>query len=236
MEFENTNNNEAMKMDHEEATRLQACTRYLMGGLSGAEAAAFEEHFFTCANCAEELKAGAVFAEDVRAVFHEQAQGLAKASPAVPPQAGPGWFEKMRLAFALPWAAAAVALLALVIYQNAVFIPGLRSEVAELSMPQSLPQIPLKIDRGLAPVSLPKGQSFWLAYFVLPPETRFPANCDIVSSRGTKTVLLTAPALGQPSSLLLRTADFPRGRYSFKVRNPQSDSIIASYTLDISPQ
>ena len=172
-------------------------------------------------------------------MFHDQAQQrLVAASPAVPPQTAPGWLEKMRIAFALPLAAAAVALFAVVIYQNAVSLPGLRSQVAELSAPQSLPWVPLKIARGTGSVTLPKERPFWIAYFNLPPSAEFPAQCDIESSQGTKlkTVTLSAPALGQPSSLLLRTSDFPTGTYNFKVRSQKSDSVIAVYTLDISPQ
>jgi hypothetical protein len=238
MAFENTNNYEAMKMDHEEAARIQACTRYVTGDLSGTESAAFEEHFFTCSECAEELKTQAVFAGDVRAVFHEQAQRLVAASPAVPPQTAPGWLEKIRLAFALPLAAAAVLLLGLVFYQNAISIPGLRSQVAELSAPQSLPWVPLKIARGPEPVVIPKGRPFWIAYFDLPPAVEFPAHCDIESSRGAKlrSVTLAAPSLGQPSSLLLRSSDFPAGNYKFKIRGPKSDSVVVEYSLDISPE
>lgn len=225
-------------MDHEEATRIQAPTQYLMGGLSAAEEAAFEEHFFTCSECAEELKTGTVFAEDVRAVFHGQAQRLTSASPAVLPQTAPGWLEKLRGMFALPLAAAAVILLGLVIYQNTVFIPSLKSQVAELSMPQSLPWVPLKIARGAGAVTLPKDRPFWIAYFNLPPTMAFPAQCEIESSQGTKlrTVTLAAPALGQPSSLLLRTSDFPSGNYNFKVRGKNSDSVAAVYTVEISPE
>lgn len=241
--MENTDNYEAMKMDHEDATRMQACTRYLMGSLSGAEAAAFEEHFFTCPDCAEELKAESIFGEDVRAVFHEQAQRLLPAGPAVLPQTAPGWLERMRMAFALPIASAfamalALVSLGIVIYQNAIFIPGLRSEVAELSAPQSLPWVPLKIARGDRPVTILKARPFWMAYFYLPDKVKFPASCNIESSRGTKlkTVALGAPALGQPSSILLRSSDFPAGTYKFNIRGSNSDEILATYVLDLSQE
>jgi hypothetical protein len=236
MGSENTNNNEAMKMDHEDATRLQACSRYLMGDLSATEAAAFEEHYFTCPECAEELKAGTVFAEDVRAVFHEQAQRLIVSSPAVLPQTGPGWFEKIRAGFAVPLAIVALVLLAVVIYQNAVSISGLRSEVAELNTAQSVPWVPLKLAQGSGGVTLPTNRSFWTAYFNLPSNTEFPAYCDIESKQGTRRVTLSAPNPGQPCNLLLRTADFPRGVYRFKVRAPKTDAVIAIYTLDVNPE
>ncbi len=228
-------------MEHEDATRIQACTRYLMGSLSPAEAAEFEEHYFTCPDCAEELKAGSIFGEDVRAVFHEQAQRLLPASPVVLPQTVPGWLERMRLGFALPFGAAACLALipfGVVIYQNTVSLPGLRAQVADLTAPQSLAQIPLKANRGPGSVVVPKNHRFWVAYFNLPANMKFPASCQIESSRGTKLkpIELLAPAPGQPSAVLLRRSDFKGGLYKFRIRGTGSDAVLATYELDISPE
>ncbi|HEX6098302.1 MAG TPA: zf-HC2 domain-containing protein [Thermoanaerobaculia bacterium] len=48
-------------MDHSEATAAYATDRYLLGELTAAEADAFEEHFFDCADCADELRVGLRF-------------------------------------------------------------------------------------------------------------------------------------------------------------------------------
>ena len=45
-------------MDHAEATASQATERYLLDDLSAAEADAFEEHYFDCAECADDLRLG----------------------------------------------------------------------------------------------------------------------------------------------------------------------------------
>jgi hypothetical protein len=234
MDPESTNNNEAMRMDHEEASRMQACSRYLLGDLSLAEAEAFEEHFLACLQCAEELKAGAIFDENVRAVFHDQASSLAVVSPAEP-RTGPGWLKRLHPAIWLPCSIAACCLLALSVYQNLRQIPGLKREIAALSDPQPVPQVPLKIAREQSPVRIQPAAHFWIAYFFLPNPAEYPSYiCEIRNSGGSllKTVTLPAPAPGDPFSILLRRSDFPGGIYSFKVHG-QNSSIITSYTVDL---
>lgn len=45
-------------MDHAEAINTEAADRYLLGDLSAAEADAFEAHYFDCAECVDDLRAG----------------------------------------------------------------------------------------------------------------------------------------------------------------------------------
>ena len=58
-------------MDHAEATATAATERYLLGDLSAAEADAFEEHYFDCADCAEDLRTGVQFMSGGRGVARE---------------------------------------------------------------------------------------------------------------------------------------------------------------------
>ena len=53
-------------MDHNEAVRLQAAEKYLLGELPKEQHAAYEEHYFDCHACAEELKATVAFLESAR--------------------------------------------------------------------------------------------------------------------------------------------------------------------------
>lgn len=111
-------------MDHNEAVRLQAAEKYLLGELPKEQHAAFEEHFFDCPACAEEVKATAAFMESARQVYREQVpetvevKGLVPASPTAR-----GWFAWLRPAFAIPVFA---ALLLFIGYQNGVTIPNLK--------------------------------------------------------------------------------------------------------------
>src|SRR5947209_11924224 len=105
-------------MDHAEATRIQAPERYLHGELTPPEAEAFEEHFFCCQTCAEELKLEDAFAQNVKAVFEEQPRFAARAQPR-------RWWDRFsgawNLGFAVP-AAAAACLLLIAGFQNLVTI------------------------------------------------------------------------------------------------------------------
>lgn len=114
-------------MDHNEALQSQACEKYLLGELPPALRDAYEEHYFSCPECATQLRCAAEFLGASRDIF--------AASPA--PSLGPspvrtGWFAWFKPAVALP----AFALLLLVIgYQNFVTIP----EYKQIASPHVLP-------------------------------------------------------------------------------------------------
>jgi hypothetical protein len=111
-------------MDHNEAVRLEAAEKYLLGELPKEQHAAFEEHYFDCPACAEEMKATIAFMESARQAAREDARQAVeekKLAP-VPPKNG-GWFAWLRPAFAVPVLA---ALLLFVGYQNGVTIPRLK--------------------------------------------------------------------------------------------------------------
>jgi hypothetical protein len=62
-------------MDHETAVRTGASERYLLGDLTGADRDSFEEHYFMCPDCAEDVRTLTVFAANAKAVFREKAAG-----------------------------------------------------------------------------------------------------------------------------------------------------------------
>ena len=111
-------------MDHDEAVRLQAAEKYLLGQLPKEEHAAYEEHYFDCSLCAEEIKATAAFMESARQVAREQVLQTIDAKRLTPvPASKGGWFAWLKPAFAVPVMA---ALLLFIGYQNGVTIPSLK--------------------------------------------------------------------------------------------------------------
>ena len=115
-------------MDHEQAVNTGVVERYILGELSTPESEEFEIHFFGCTQCAQELRAGAIFEENAKAVFLDESAG---ASGAYVPESKN---ERARLAWwtllwQQPWSAApalaAVGLLCLAGYQALVVAPGL---------------------------------------------------------------------------------------------------------------
>src|SRR5580704_7947243 len=108
-------------MDHNEAVRLQAAEKYVLGTLPKEQTAAYEEHYFDCSACAEEIKATVVFVESARQVVREGAPEPVGARTLVP--AVRGFFSWLRPAFVIPVFA---ALLLFIGYQNGVTIPRLK--------------------------------------------------------------------------------------------------------------
>jgi hypothetical protein len=117
-------------MEHNDAVRLHAAEKYLIGELTSAERDEYEEHYFDCAACAEELKATVAFMESGRQVAREVGPDAVRARQESENKAfgavRGGWFGWLRPAFAVP-VFAAVILLAVVSYQNSVTIPGLKN-------------------------------------------------------------------------------------------------------------
>ena len=60
-------------MDHLEAKRLHASEKYVLGELSADQRDAYEEHYFDCAECAEDVKSTLTFVSAGREVFREEA-------------------------------------------------------------------------------------------------------------------------------------------------------------------
>jgi hypothetical protein len=115
-------------MDHNEAVRLQAAEKYVLGKLPKEQHAAYEEHYFDCPACAEEIKATVAFMESARQVIREEALEpvAAERFASTKPRTG-DWFAWLRPALAVP----VLAVLFLFIgYQNGVTIPRLKDSAS----------------------------------------------------------------------------------------------------------
>jgi hypothetical protein len=108
-------------MDHSEALGLQAAEKYVLGELPAQVREAYEEHCFTCHECATDLEATASFVEGCRSVFRAEGPVHTKARRST---LAFGSFPWLRPAFAIP----IFALLVLIVgFQNVVTIPRLKS-------------------------------------------------------------------------------------------------------------
>ena len=103
-------------MDHQTALSSQAVERYTLDELTSPQREAFEEHFFTCPDCAQALREYQIFAANTRAVFEEEAQRKPVAAP--PAAAQPGWWQGWRTWFGAPiWVPAMSLVLAFFLFQ-----------------------------------------------------------------------------------------------------------------------
>src|SRR5271167_2881123 len=59
-------------MDHLDAKRLHAAEKYVLGELAPEQRDAYEEHYFDCLECAEDVKAAAIFVSASREVLREE--------------------------------------------------------------------------------------------------------------------------------------------------------------------
>ena len=89
-------------MDDQQAIATQAAERYLLNELGDADRDAFEDHYFTCATCADDVNAGAQMQDGVRAGLID-AVAETRSAKVVPIESRR---RSMTAAF-VPWAVAA---------------------------------------------------------------------------------------------------------------------------------
>jgi hypothetical protein len=98
-------------MDHNQAMESRACEKYLLGELAPEVRDAYEEHYFSCPACVDELRAAAELFGASRVIFSEAPERTA---------ARPGWLGWLKPVVLVP---AFASLLAVVGYQSFVVIP-----------------------------------------------------------------------------------------------------------------
>jgi len=226
-------------MNHTEATRIKAAEQYVLGELTGDEREQYEEHFFTCQECALEVRMSAAFLNNAKEVFARE-KDLVR-SPG--PQAR-GWFDLfLRPAFALP----ALALLALVVtYQSTIVIPRLKTSIAEATAPQVIPAFSLLTEnsRGGNPrtIHAPQNKPFSI-YLDIPPDKRFLSyNCELQTESGKTEFAVRVPAEEAKDTvqLLIPASRLQPGNHTLVIRGgaaAQGSGVaepeIAKYKFDL---
>jgi hypothetical protein len=133
-------------MTHDLAIKSQAVERYFLDELAREERDAFEDHFFSCELCAADVRATAIFLENAKAVLREEPIKVPAFKPVHLPEAAKvkrNWFAWLQPAFPMIAAAA----LAVIVFQNTVTIPALKTPraipavVLDLTSRASVPQI-----------------------------------------------------------------------------------------------
>ncbi|HYL92518.1 MAG TPA: anti-sigma factor [Alphaproteobacteria bacterium] len=184
------------KIDHDQAIQSRAAERYLLGELSEKERDAYEEHFFSCAACAEEVKQASDFVQSAGQFFRADA-----AVPAAQMKTVPAAFSFSRLFQPLPAMgfAAALVLVALGIYQNVVTIPALKQAAA----PQTVAVVSLLSQssraEGVAELKVSRHQALGLNIAVPPGfnsyacrilgSSGFTQSCGLISAQQAKDIV-----------------------------------------------
>ncbi len=215
-------------MNHEEAIRMMGTEQYLLNELSPELREQFEEHFFDCGICAQDVRAGALFIEQSKAVFAENAVAPRREVPTVATK--PGWWAWLRPAIAVPVMA---LLLAVIAYQN---WPSHKN-------PEVLQAVFVSIgSRGAAPpISTTKGQGFLLRVTVPPDQSYSSYAADIYAPDGKLSWSLKLPvSAGQDSYFIqVPSGSYNDGVYALAIRGMAPDGSSAelgrgSFELHIS--
>jgi Putative zinc-finger len=224
-------------MTHQEATATLATERYLLDEMTEAERDAFEAHFFACAECADDVRLGALMREGARAGFlagtPEALAGTREAGRTgaqvlgFPGAAAPRrWYQSA----VLPWAMAA-SLTLLAGWQSFVQVPALRRLE---SVPLAVVPVNLRpASRGAEPVVVVRPDASVIALAVdasstapgaeLSYDLRSAAGASVFSGRvsappsGPLLLLVPARLIGAPGHYVLTAAD---REYRFEVTNP----------------
>ncbi len=225
-------------MQHADAIQAMATEKYLLGELTPELREEFEEHLFSCPDCASDMRAASAFVEISKVALSEK---LPATRPvAVSTRPAPGWFAWLRPAIAVP----VMALLLLVIgYQNFVAGPGTRREVADLRTPQILPSALLVSARSdrVPLLSVRPNQSF-LLFVDVPADHRFQSYlCELYSPSGSLVWSLPVSAEAAKDTLPLQVPAGVEvsGRYTLAVSgvvSGQDRTPLVRYPFDLQNQ
>jgi len=230
-------------MNHSEAFEQQAAERYLLNELAPDARDAFEAHIFDCPECALDLRAGAAFVQEAKI----QLPAIAFSAPA-PARAFKSsakrslWVSLWRPAFVVP---AFATLLLVVIFQNVVTFPALRTASTQ---PRLVPLAPLHsatrgashptvtADRvhGVAlPVDLPIGPGIAPAvsysFQLRDPQGKLAFSAAVPAP-------VQEPSADQPFSLVIPDKSLQNGTYSLAVTSVSAQgegTPVKRYIFDI---
>jgi hypothetical protein len=233
-------NAEETFMDHTEAIEMHATERYLLGELSSSETAAFEEHYFTCPDCAADVESATALVENAKAVFQEEAapdRGRLVAQPTRRPSAWGNLLAAFRPRFALATGFATVLLGAICSYQALVSIPRLKEAAYSANSAFVLPAFALagRARGDEATISIPRDTRSFAVYFDLDPQAGYPEYRYVLKdAAGSVRFALRghAPAAGQPVTVSVPTRELQPGRYDLVVnglRGAQEEAGISNF-------
>jgi hypothetical protein len=213
------------QMTHKDAMDLGAADKYLLGQLATDERDQFEEHFFSCTECSEDVRLTAIFLDNLKEVLKEPyAIRPAKAPPEImqSPAAARRWFLAPQIGLA-----AGIALLALTGYQNAVVIPHLHRELVQQEGPQSYPAFFITETRSEPNViTAGRNEQYVALQFSKVPGRVFPFYRCELKSQDNRTVssTVTVPSRGDEWQLRLPLGGLAPGSYTLSVRGAAKEN------------
>jgi anti-sigma factor RsiW len=202
-------------MDHKLVVREKMTEKYLLGELEPNLRDEFEEHFFLCPECAEDVRAASDFVAHSKNILKESEEPQRAATPQREPRRRE-WFSWLRPQFAVP---ALAALLVVVGYQNLVTLPRLARAVGT---PQVLPATAVNLltyGASDSELVIHNGESF-LINVIVPPGPRYTAyTVELYNPAGNLAESLpVSPSAADTWPIRFPGGDSKAGRYKLTVR------------------
>jgi Putative zinc-finger len=234
-------------MDHHEAIQRGAVEKYLLNQMSPAERDEFEEHYFDCPECAEDLRATAAFLDAAKKELKRGFDAGSATKLDEPRLERPSGDERnsdnqsvdkksldkkrvdTRSRFGFLWRPAFLspvmgALLLVIMYQNAVVYPRLAADAAASRSPEILAPVSLigGNSRGAAipSITLTRAQPLLLSLDI-PTAERFSAyTCVLVAPSGAIVwrVPVSAEQAKDTVSIRIPAGDWRSGEYRLIVQ------------------
>jgi hypothetical protein len=217
-------------MNHPEVLDTGAAERYALGQMSESERDLYEDHFFDCLECAEEVRVAGIFFENAKVVLTED-EGAAAASLPTKPNPASFWAGLRASFWPVPLGAAATLTLLFggpAAYLRFVEVPRLERARAEADSLQAAPWHFLSVSRSEPPVvSIAHGQRM-VGLTLSKSESRtFPFYwCEVRDGWGRVVLSNTvaAPPRGGELQILLPTGKLQPGAQVVAVAGLETSS------------
>jgi hypothetical protein len=221
-----------LTMDHTRATTTGAAERYALGELDDLERDEFEEHFFGCVECADEVKAAVRFLDAAQPLLgHDERVDLPEAGRSArrAPASIAAWPRVRSLFWPMPLAAAATLVLVLggtAAYLATVKVPRLEAQLADAESLQSVPWHFLSVSRSETPkIEVVAGEHAIGLSLSRSSGRSFPFYlCELRDAEGHKLLSRVVPETpGRDElQLLVPTRNLPSGAYAIAVAGLES--------------
>jgi hypothetical protein len=211
---------------HEQAVQQNLAEKYLLSELDEADREEFELHFFSCSDCAADLRDGALFIESGRTSIH---------APLLP-EPVPSFWERWFPVAARPTLAFMTAALVLVSGASLYQLTTLRQQIAGYQEPRQVPGFTLFTARRgpQQTIQIPKGaREVQIQLDVTSEETYASYRVQIGS---LSPIPVSAPSPGGLVQILVPVSRLPQGEATIRVQGLRPDGSqteVGSYQIRI---
>lgn len=219
-------------MEHSQAIEMNAPDRYVLGQLSAAEADAFEEHYFDCAACADDVRLGMTIMEGGRLLVRETSEPVAPSvpvAPVVPIDSRSRWSK---------WIPASAAAAVLALAGNFMLLTRMQNvapRVASVAAVQVSFHGAKRVATDPVPVlQLPKGGIALLSVDVPPPEEHAGYEARVLRGNERVETYDVAPTLLQ-DTLNITLPDPGPGTYDLVIIgiDPAGETEIVRHSFEV---